>query len=454
MGITFDDLQVQSDGERGGGNSRRRWVAGVGAAMLIAAAGGVGYGIGRSVDDGSSSAGSSEVDSTAARPGDDAPPTTAVAEPSIAADDAAVPVTTTLLGDVTAEMAGDMGASGGWAYSQWNGGPLETMFERTTDSGFTLRAQLGQVWEDEGYYGPGDWRPAPWCFPSGDLRISLAGNEVIDVGSAGWYREAYQGRAVSWLTMGSADDRPQWVVVVQAPPDTTAVTVTFADGSTDTTAPQNGVAVLTVPGSGPTEVTEGGYTYFVDTAPDFAVTFDEPAGAVTVESEGVDTWNDPEFVASCQPPPPALPEPGEQPEEAAAAEAEIVRAMTALYDSTDPIDGDAEYLDDATGVSEARAQIAEGAYKAEAASAQAIVEELVFVSPATAWFRYRVDTGGIGLANRYGNAVFVDGTWKITRDTVCQDLSMAGGDCGGGWTSVVPPSVQEGEVLMARPLAD
>jgi hypothetical protein len=51
MTIEFDELQVD-DGDRGAGSGRtkRRIVAGVAAAMLIAGAGGVGYGIGRGVE--------------------------------------------------------------------------------------------------------------------------------------------------------------------------------------------------------------------------------------------------------------------------------------------------------------------------------------------------------------------------------------------------------------------
>ena len=36
-------------------------------------------------------------------------------------------------------------------------------------------------------------------------------------------------------------------------------------------------------------------------------------------------------------------------------------------------------------------------------------------------------------------AVLVDGVWKITRATICQDLSLAGGDCGGDWQQIYPP---------------
>ncbi len=69
----------------------------------------------------------------------------------------------------------------------------------------------------------------------------------------------------------------------------------------------------------------------------------------------------------------------------------------------------------------------------------ATIDELVFTTPAEAWFRYSIDTPGNDFDNRYGIAVLVDGVWKITRATVCQDLSLAGGDCGGGWQTIYPP---------------
>ena len=117
--------------------------------------------------------------------------------------------------------------------------------------------------------------------------------------------------------------------------------------------------------------------------------------------------------------------------------------MTALYDSSVLLDDDAVYLDDATGVGAARDQVAEGSYSTEATSSVAVVEELVFTSPNEAWFRYRIDTDGLGLTNRYGVAVLVDGAWKITRSTLCQDMAMAGGDCGGGWETIRPPGADD-----------
>ncbi len=383
--------------------------------MLVAAAAGAGYGIGRSVDgesaDLAAGQGTSEEPATA-EAAEETEETVSTAAPATGAED---------LGD----SAGDgVVSSGGVGYPAFGMQPMETLYERVTDGGLVLRAQMGPQWEmyDQGMWGPGDWRPAPWCFESGQLRVTLTGDGVVDVGGAPWYAEAFEGRAVSSLMLGANDSNPQWVVVVQTPPGVTNVGVAFEDGSTDETTPQNGFAMLTVPGVLP-EPTDSG----IDSG-------DELYGGA------IGTWDDPVFLESCAPPPPALPDAGDQPADPAAAEADINAAMAALYGAIGS-DGEAgDFLDDASGVAEAREQVQGGGFAADAASATATIDELVFTAPDEAWFRYRVDTDGNDFSNRYGIAVFVDGSWKITRATVCQDLQLAGGDCGGGWEPISPPS--------------
>jgi len=317
--------------------------------------------------------------------------------------------------------------------------PVEPLFDRTTESGFTLRAHLGQTWEQEQGVPEGEWRPAPWCYESGQMRVALGGNGVIDVGSVPWYREPYQGRAVSWVTLGNPDGQPTWVFVVQVPTDTENVVVTLETGETDATAPQNGIAVLAVPGLAPTVVAEGPERYWVDNAPVFSLEVQGGAAAGVVNSDGVGNWDDPEFRKACTPPPPPLPAPGEQPADPAASEAEIRDVMTRLYGITGTDDDGSGLLDDPTGVAEARQQVEEGGFADDAAAATATIDELVFTAPDEAWFRYSIDTPGIDFDNRYGIAVLVDGAWKITRSTICQDLSLAGGDCGPGWQQIYPP---------------
>lgn len=436
MSIHFDELH--SDQRPDVAASRRRWFAFVGAAMLIAVAAGAGYGIGRSVDD----------ESTSLEPADVAAPASTVAtreaESSGGADNPSPTVAAPL---AESDESGGIASSGGIGWSMFGYEPMALLFDRTTDGGLTLRAHLGQTWEQEFGQG-GDWRPAPWCYESGQMRIALGGNGVIDVGSVPWYSEPYQGRAVSWVTLGSPDGQPTWVFVVQAPPDTENVVVTLDSGETDATAPQSGIAVLAVRGVAPSEMVEGTERYWVDNAPVFSVELQGGAAAGVVDSDGVGNWDDPEFRESCTPPPPPLPAPGDQPADPAAAEAEIRDVMTRLYGIAGT-DGDGSGLiDDPTGVAEARQQVEEGGFADDAAGASATIDELVFTAPDEAWFRYSIDTPGNDFDNRYGIAVLVDGAWKITRSTICQDLSLAGGDCGPGWEPIFPPGAYPDEQFL------
>jgi hypothetical protein len=413
--------------------------------MLIAAAGGVGYGVGLGVDretavtvsDAPEVQAEPSTDTVALSPSPDEFEGPAEQSPDQFAEEF------TEGGDV-GRIDGGIRSSGGPGHAAFGTEPMESLFERTTESGFALRARLGQMWDMglDGDWGAGEWRPAPWCFESGQLRVSMSDNGVVDVGGTPWYAEPFEGRAVSWLLLGGNDGIPQWVIVVQAPAETTNVRVEFADGSIDQTAPQGGVAVLTVPGEPSTPVTEGRPTYWMDPAPSFQVIFEGGPEPVAIGSDGVGLWDDPEFRASCTPPPPALPDAGEPPADPAAAEAEIRAAMTALYGAIgDDVERTA-LIDDPTGIAAAREQVQAGGFSEDAARARATIVELVFTAPDEAWFRYSIDTAGNDFDNRYGIAVLVDGVWKITRATVCQDLSLAGGDCGRGWEPISPPSAE------------
>ncbi len=439
MSIHFEELHSQH--QPGGSPSRRRWIAAIGATVLVAAAAGAGYGIGRSVDGGS----------VATSPTDDREATDSMASSSDTEVSEAVDSTAPAVADPLADGSDSIGraASGGAGWSMFGYDAMELLVDRTTDVGRTLRVHLGQTWDQDDDVPEGEWRPAPWCYESGQLRVALGGNGVIDVGSVPWYREPYQGRAVSWVTLGTPDGQPTWVFVVQVADDTENVVVTLDTGVSDAAAPQNGVAVLAVPGIAPTEIVEGSDRYWVDNSPVFSVEVQGGAAAGVVDSDGVGSWDDPEFRESCTPPPPALPEAGEQPADPAAAEAEIRNAMTSLYGVVGTDDVGIDLIDDPTGVAEARAQVQDGVFAEDAANASATIEELVFTAPDEAWFRYSIDTPGNDFDDRYGIAVLVDGVWKITRSTICQDLALAGGDCGGDWMSIYPPGAFPDEEFLA-----
>lgn len=453
MTIEFDSITTTPGPER----RPRRAVAAVGAAMLVAAAGGIGFGLGATVGSHDATLGSDDVAPTTealAVPATD-PPVDTVADAADTADTDGLDANTRAEVEdeaATAEsvdpiVVSDVASSGGEGWTVFGNEPSELLAERVTDTGITLRAHLGQLWETGDLFGqefgPDGWQPPGWCFESGQVRIAMSGaasgTSVIDVGTVSWWSEPFNGRAVSSLVMGNADGNPHRVVFVQAPSDATRVSVTFEDGAGDSAAPVDGVALLVVPGAPPGEVHEdvGQYSW-TEWRWAYDVTFERDGAEPTTIDGTANGWNDPEFTASCSPPPPALPEPGEQPVDPSADEQTIIDLMAAIYDESDS-ELNAERIDDPTGVAEAREQVREGSFEEAAANADAIVEELVFTSPTEAWFRYRIETTAGTFGDRFGIARRIDGTWKITRATICQDLSLAGGDCGGDVRPITPP---------------
>lgn len=89
-------------------------------------------------------------------------------------------------------------------------------------------------------------------------------------------------------------------------------------------------------------------------------------------------------------------------------------------------------------MAEARKEVAAGSFEESTASAEAIVEALVFTAPNEAWFRYRIETSVTTLRERFGIARLIDGVWKITRDSICPDLNRASGTCEPGYEVIFP----------------
>jgi hypothetical protein len=166
-------------------------------------------------------------------------------------------------------------------------------------------------------------------------------------------------------------------------------------------------------------------------------------------------WDRPE----CQPPPPpppTLPEAGEQPEDPAAAEAGVRAAIETVFasDGAELTEEEAAVqreatlalIDDTDGVDAAMTQLGE-TYPGIVVTAS--VTDLVFTAPDRATVLYSLDTSITDFDNRLGELVLVDGTWKVTRSTVCEALSLGGGYCDGDpmpadMTTAAPPTTAGG----------
>ncbi len=101
-----------------------------------------------------------------------------------------------------------------------------------------------------------------------------------------------------------------------------------------------------------------------------------------------------------------------------------------LFGSTTPFEEKpAGLLDDDTGVAAAIEVARNGDYADAVATAEYTIEDFVFTSPTEAWFRYAIDAGESYFGQRYGTAHLIDGSWRIARGVICQDLALAGAPC-------------------------
>jgi hypothetical protein len=442
------DVEARSGRRR----ARRRAASRVAAAALVAMAGGVGFGLGRQVDgDASVAAGSADADATAADERPSADEAAVGAEPAIGTSPATTAPSTKLAADEDAAIAyGSRNTGGGMVTAGWSvlqGQPAELLYERVTPTGYTLRVHRGPSWEtgDMGY-GDGEWQPAPWCFTSAEMRLAVASDTVIDVGSAGWWTEPFQGLAASSFALGGPDGAPLRALVVQVGADVASVAVTFSDGASDEAAPANGVVALAVPGQGdgdPAAGLPGSFELVIDRGDGTESVVDDTALAASYSTD--------EWYEGCSPPPPALPEPGVGPADPAAAATDIAARFTLLYDgSVAAEDKPADLLDDDTGVAEARQAVLAGGFAESVRTARVEIDELVFTAPDEAWFRYTIRSDLGDFRDRFGVVHLVDGSWRFARAVLCQDLALAGGLCEPYVDSVLPPGVDvtQGDVLV------
>lgn len=410
--------------------ARRRLVTGVVALMLVAGAGGLGFGIGRSATDNSGerltapAASDSESGVTTVGPETrDAP--SDIADDSSGQGDASTPATTVPVppGAVT----GDEGMDSALEYPEFT-----LVVERVTSTGVTVRGLLGpdyghENWTEDSAGGPTGWQPEPWCYGGTEFRVGLAAPGLIDVAYLS-ISQSPRAPVAAWVTQaGWADAHPHLVVVVRAPGANEA-SVAYPDGATDRSPLTDGLAVLVVP-------------WRADVV-DFELSVTGPDGVAVYSAQDLDPNNDPAWREACVPPPPSLPDAGAPPADPAAAEAEVRANFALLYDRAVPLEDKPDHLvDDWKGVVEAQQQVSEGPNAEVAETAEFIIEEFVFTSPDEAWFRYRIETSLSSFSERFGVARFIDGHWRIVRATVCQDLSLGGGGCEEGVSFRVFPGL-------------
>lgn len=348
------------------------------------------------------------------------------------------------------------------------------MFSRTTDAGIELRMQLmsfdGKVEilvGDDGGADPtvatdatvepdeepedpadldGNGRP-DFCDPVGDLAAWAITDDVVAQGSTPWTEGALPRLWPQPMWGGGPNGLTSIVaVVMQVEPDVESVRLTSPDGAVDTMQPLRGAAVLAVPVPPGADVNlgfPGG-----DTFDGYQLIAQRSDGAVQrADWDGIENghpaWGGMgecnqgdggvvvfDTVPASTAPAQELPEAGTaQPADPAAAEAEIEANFASLYGN--PVDGvdRSGVIDDPSGLDVARRQVQDNGFGDEAEAAAVTIQDLVFVSPTEASFTYTLTTPAANFADQFGRARLLDGVWKITRGTLCQDMEKAGAVC-------------------------
>ncbi len=325
-------------------------------------------------------------------------------------------------------------------------GRTAEIYRRTLPDGDTLVVRLS----NESY---GAVFGLTWTAPTGSGELCL-GDHAVFVGvperiggwgsawvASRWYDRTDPSRPVTLQSsMRAAGDpavAPEYLLVrTDTAPDGAKVVLSEADGTVlDRTTVGNGVAVLVLETQGYRSID------------DVRVSLSTPDGTATAPSP-LAVW-DGVPSAECGPgeaPAQPLPEPGRQPRDPDASDAQIRGRHALLVDRSIPFDQKPTgLLDDDTGVQDAIATMDAGPYRDAAASARYTIGELVFTSPVEAWFRYTITTSSETYVGRFGMAVLGDAGWQITRDTICQDLAAAAAPCRPAPTPIEPPPSPEWE---------
>jgi hypothetical protein len=306
--------------------------------------------------------------------------------------------------------------------------PLERLFRRNANA-VTVRAYLSPEQSQQGSFcGPEGACPPPECFPSRYLTAGLSTDAAVGSAYGPVYAEPAAPIVGTTGVFGAAEGDPVAWAVVQVGSEIATVRADFAAGGDDEMAPADGVVVL----ASPVEVDERD-------VPDVSGTLEARDGnGDVVASTDLRGLPGEERILSrpeCAPRPPELPEPdGPPPENEAEARQAVIDAFTRVYTGDDPggqSEGFAD-VDDPTGIAEAVEVVRQSFPGALTGTNTVRVDDVRFLNPTTAAVRYTIllpDYSIPEFPNRVGRAVLVDGSWKVTRDTICHDLALGGATC-------------------------
>jgi hypothetical protein len=300
------------------------------------------------------------------------------------------------------------------------GGPATTrLFIRTTSDGVVLRGYLmtfdltATDMVPNGKCDPSSWCPPPECMSPNSFNAEVSNDQAV--GQSGSGLLPLEGPAASrgQVYIGQAEGAPASVWMVQANDDVTNVRATWPDGYVDEMAPVQGWALVGRNGNGLPNTIE-------------AVLRD---GSTTALSN----FQNSSYPSECSPPPPPPPElppaGAEQPDDVESATQGVTAAYQYVFTHGNDPTANGDYLEDADGLKSAGAQVKSN-FPEATDTITVTVGEIRFLSKTEAALYFELNyQGGALFGKQVGYAKFIDGTWKIARDTRCMVLGWGGGQC-------------------------
>jgi hypothetical protein len=308
-------------------------------------------------------------------------------------------------------------ATGGGMYPSV---PVMTrLFLRTTADGVALRGYLQQM--DKSMNGqpmcdPSSWCPPPECNPTTYFMAELSSTEAVAQNGSPQFPLDGPAAARGETQLGQMEGAPVSSYMVQTNSDVTNVRATWPDGFVDEMAPVNGWAMVAHSGATAPSTLE-------------AVVTDGSSVALKNFQNGGGY----SYPVQCQPPPPPPPElpPAgtEQPADVAASTDAVRTAYGTVFDHTTDPASRTQYIEDQPSIQSALDQTKKN-FPQAADTVSVDIGEIRFLSgtDAALYFELKYD-GGTMFGKQIGYAKLVDGTWKVSRDTMCMVLSWGGGQC-------------------------
>ena len=267
-------------------------------------------------------------------------------------------------------------------------------------------------------YGTGDAA----CTPGGGVVEEVTTPGAVGVLSSALFPH-YTSPIISAAvtTVGSAEGSPATVVAVEVGSGVTSLAVTGSAGTVQESAAGGFGSV----------VLAGDPSSALGSAASQLQVSDSSGTALATVSLQVDS-SAPAGSSSLPSTLPApAPIPGQQPADPAAATQAIDQAFTAVFDCSTPPIQRVQQIQDGSLVAGALEQLDTGPYEALASSSYVEVTQVVFESPTLADVGYTLlfhsDTGL--TFPMVGQAVVVDGAWRVSYATVCAAVQLGLGNC-------------------------